>query len=106
MEDLRRKLEEAELETSKYKDLTSRYQTNRLEMKKRLKEKVEMIRESSDVLVVKEKESSELKGQVRSLEEKLQLVQSEKDATSRELNDAKRQMKEDKTKLENNQQVR
>ena len=106
MEDLRRKLEEAELETSKYKDLTARYQTNRLEMKKRLKEKVEMIRESSDVLVVKEKESSELKGQVRSLEEKLQRVQSEKDATSRELNDAKRQMKEDKTKLENNQQVR
>jgi spindle assembly abnormal protein 6 len=106
MEDLRRKLEEAELETLKYKDLTSRYQTNRLEMKKRLKEKVEMIRESSDVLVVKEKESSELKGQVRSLEEKLQRVQSEKDAASRELSDALRQMKEDKTKLENNQQVR
>ena len=106
MEDLRRKLEEAELETLKYKDLTSRYQTNRLEMKKRLKEKVEILRESSDVLVVKEKESSELKGQVRSLEEKLQRVQSEKDATSRELSDALRQMKEDKTKLENNQQVR
>ena len=106
MEDLRRKLEEAELETLKYKDLTSRYQTNRLEMKKRLKEKVEILRESSDVLVVKEKETSELKGQVRSLEEKLQRVQSEKDAASRELSDALRQMKEDKTKLENNQQVR
>lgn len=105
MEDLRRKLEDAELETLKYKDLTSRYQTNRLEMKKRLKEKVEMMRESSDVLVVKEKESSELKGQVRSLEEKLQRVQSEKDAAFRELSDALCQMKEDKTKLENNQQV-
>jgi chromosome segregation ATPase len=106
MEDLRRRLAEAELETSKYKDLTSRYQTNRLEMKKRLKEKVEVIREQEDVLVVKEKETSELKAQVRGLEEKLQRTQAEKDAASRELNDAVRQRKEDVKKLENNQQVR
>jgi chromosome segregation ATPase len=106
MEDLRSRLAEAELETSKYKDLTSRYQTNRLEMKKRLKEKVEVIREQEDVLVVKEKETSELKAQVRGLEEKLQRTQAEKDAASRELNDAVRQRKEDVKKLENNQQVR
>jgi spindle assembly abnormal protein 6 len=105
MEDLRRMLEEAQMDAVKYKDLTSRYQTNRLEMKKRLKEKVEMIREQEDVLVVKEKETSELKVQVRGLEDKLQRTQSEKDATSRELNDALRQMKEDKKKLENNHQV-
>jgi hypothetical protein len=106
MEDLRKALKEADLETSKYKDLTSRYQVNRLEMKKRLKEKAEVIREQEDVLVVKEKETSELKVQVRGLEEKLQRTKAEKDAASRELNDAVRQRTEDVKKLENNQQVR
>lgn len=106
MEDLRRRLEDAELETSKYKDLTSRYQTNRIEMKKRLKEKVEVIREQEDVLVVKEKETLMLTVQVRELGETMQRRQAEKDAVSRELNDALRQIKEDKKKLENNQQVR
>jgi hypothetical protein len=105
MEDLRRSLEEAQTDAVKYKDLTSRYQTNRLEMKKRLKEKVEMIREQEDALVVKEKETSELKVQVRGFEEKLQRLQSEKDIASRELSDALQQMKKDAKKLENNQQV-
>ncbi|KAL3823562.1 hypothetical protein ACHAXA_002903 [Cyclostephanos tholiformis] len=105
MEDLRRSLEEAQLDASKYKNLTSRYQTNRLEMKKRLNEKVKIIREQEDILVVKEKETSELRVQVRELEEKFQRTQSEKVAASRELNDALRQIKEDETKLENNKQV-
>jgi hypothetical protein len=65
-----------------------------------------VIREQEDVLVVKEKETSELKAQVRGLEEKLQRTQAENDAASRELNDAVRQRKEDVKKLENNQQVR
>ncbi len=106
MEDLRRRLEEAELETSKYKDLTSRYQANRLEMKKRMKDKVEMIREQEDVFVAKEKEITELKRRVQELAAELNSTKSEKAGLERELNDAKHQIQDDKKKLENNQQVR
>jgi len=105
LEELRRRLDEAELETAKYKDLTSRYQTNRLEMKKRIKEKVEMIREQEDVLIVKEKETTDLKCRVKSLEEELQKSQTEKSNMSRDLSTAKKQAEDDKKKLENNQQV-
>ena len=75
-------------------------------MKKRIKEKVEMIREQEDVLVVKEKETAELKSRVRGLEEDLQRAQTEKAAMSRDLTDVKQQAEDDKKKLENNQQVR
>ena len=105
LEELKRRLEEAELETSKYKDLTSRYQTNRLEMKKRVKEKVEMIREQEDVLIVKEKETTDLKCRVKRLEEELHKSQTEKSTMSRDLSTAKKQAEDDKKKLENNQQV-
>ncbi|KAL7432547.1 hypothetical protein ACHAXH_007012 [Discostella pseudostelligera] len=105
MEELRRRLEEAELETLKYKDLTSRYQSNRLEMKKRMKDKVEMIREQEDIFVAKEKELTNLKSRVQGLAEELKCTKSEKDALARELNDAKHQIQDDKKQLENNQQV-
>jgi hypothetical protein len=82
MEDLRRSLEEAQLDVTKYKNLMSRYQTNCLEMKKRLKEKVKIMREQEDVLILKKKETLELKVQLRDLEEKFQHMQSEKDSTS------------------------
>lgn len=65
-----------------------------------------MIREQEDVLVVKEKETSELKSRVRRLEEDLQRAQTEKAAMSRDLTDVKQQAEDDKKKLENNQQVR
>ena len=105
MEELQRRLEEAELETSKYKDLTSRYQANRLEMKKRIKDKAEMIREQEDVFVAKEKEMTELKRRVQELAVELNCTKSEKADLERELNDAKHQIQDDKKKLENNQQV-
>ena len=106
MEELRQRLKEAELEITKYKDLTGRYQTNRLEMKKRIKEKVGMIREQEDVLVAKEKETMELKRRLRGFDEKFQRMQIENGAESRALKDAREQMEHDKKKLENNQQVR
>ena len=65
-----------------------------------------MIREQEDVLVVKEKELTELKSRVRGLEEDLQRAQTEKAAMSRDLTDVKQQAEDDKKKLENNQQVR
>jgi len=65
-----------------------------------------MIREQEDVLVVKEKETAELKNRVRGLEEDLQRAQTEKASMSRELTDVKQQAEDDKKKLENNQQVR
>lgn len=106
MVELQKRLEEAELETLKYKDLTSRYQTNRVEMKKRIKDKAEMIREQEDVFVVKEKEVTDLKNRVQGLVKELQSTKSEKEVLERELNDARRQIQDDKKKLENNQQVR
>ena len=74
-------------------------------MKKRIKEKVEMIREQEDVLIVKEKETTELKCRVKSLEEELQKSKTEKSNMSRDLSTAKKQAEDDKKKLENNQQV-
>ena len=65
-----------------------------------------MIREQEDVLVVKEKETAELKRRVLGLEEDLQRAQTEKAAMSRDLTDVKQQAEDDKKKLENNQQVR
>lgn len=106
MEELRRRLEHAELETSKYKDLTNRYQTDRLEMKKRMKEKVETIRQQEDALATRGKETMELKHRVRRLEENLQQMRGEKETACRELRDAKQQTEDDKKKLENNQQVK
>ena len=74
-------------------------------MKKRIKEKVEMIREQEDVLIVKEKETTDLKSRVKRLEEELHKSQTEKSTMSRDLSTAKKQAEDDKKKLENNQQV-
>ena len=65
-----------------------------------------MIREQEDVLVVKEKETAELKRRVLGLEEDLQRAQTEKAVMSKDLTDVKQQAEDDKKKLENNQQVR
>lgn len=105
MAELQKRLEEAENETLKYKDLTSRYQANRLEMKKRMKDKAETIREQEDIFVVKEKELTDLKCRVQGLADELVCTKSEKEVLACKLNDATHQMQEDKKKLENNQQV-
>ena len=106
LEDLRRRLSEAELESSRYKELTSRYQTNRAEMKKSIKEKVDVIREQEEVMIAREKEMTEWKHRMQGLEESLQRIREEKDDSIRELNNARRKMEDDAKKLENNQQVR
>ena len=74
-------------------------------MKKRIKEKVEMVRETSDALVVREKETAELKRRVGELETSLRQAQDAKDAASSELIEARREREDDKKKIENNQQV-
>mmetsp|Transcript_27889 Transcript_27889/g.43851 ORF Transcript_27889/g.43851 Transcript_27889/m.43851 type:complete len:725 (-) Transcript_27889:241-2415(-) len=105
MEDLRRRLSQAELEVSQYKDLTSRYQTNRLEMKKKMKEKVELLREQEKKLTSTEREANELKRNVDRLGKDLSSVEQKMQGMEHELNGARRKMEEDKKKLENNQQV-
>ena len=64
-----------------------------------------MIREQEDVLIVKEKETTDLKSRVKRLEEELHKSQTEKSTMSRDLSTAKKQAEDDKKKLENNQQV-
>ena len=105
MEDLRRRLSEAELEISKYQDLTSRYQANRLDTKKKMKEKVELMREQEQKLTSREREANELKRGVEGLEQELNVAKRKVEDMERELKDAKQKMEEDKKKLENNQQV-
>jgi len=105
MDVLKKRLQEAEHEILKYKDLTSRYQTNRLEMKKRMKDKVETIREQEDICASKEKELTGLQSRVQELADELKCTKSEKEALARQLHDAKSQIQDDKTMLENNQQV-
>lgn len=105
MEDLRRRLSETELEVSKYKDLTSRYQTNRLEMKKKMKEKVELMREQEQKLTSKEREANELKHSVERLELELNVAKRKMQGMEQELNDTKQKMDDAKQKIENNQHV-
>eukprot|EP00984_Skeletonema_dohrnii_P019812 scaffold9537_cov111-Skeletonema_dohrnii-CCMP3373.AAC.5 len=105
MEDLRRRLSEAELEVSQYKDLTSRYQTNRLEMKKKMKEKVELVREQEQKLTSKERETTELKRSIEELGKELSTAKQKMQGMERELNGAKQKMEQDDKKLQNNQQV-
>ena len=105
MVDLRKNLEKAELETSKYKDLTSRYQADRVHMKKNLKAKAEMIREQEEVLITRDKETSDLKQRVQGLEKNLHRVHAENELQEKELNDARMQSLDDRKKLDNNQQA-
>lgn len=105
MEDLRRRLSEAELEVSQYKDLTSRYQRNRLEMKKKMKETNELMREKEKKLASTERDAAELKRNVDRLERDLSSAKQKMQGMEHELNGAKQKMEEDKKKLENNQQV-
>lgn len=106
MEDLRRRLYVAELELSQYKDLTSRYQTSRSEMKKRIKEKAETVREQEEALVAKEREVMEWKSKVKKIEESLRESKAEKDDALSKLKASRQKMEADAKKLENNQQVR
>ena len=112
VEDLRRRLSEAELESSKLKDLTNRYQTNRLEMKKRIKEKVELLREQEQALTSKEREAAELKRSVQGLGD--QLDESKRNMENLEtmlkgkdeaLASKDNEITELKRRLDNNQQV-
>ena len=105
IDDLRRRLSEAELEVAKYKDLTSRYQTNRLEMKKKMKEKAEQLREKEHKMTAQQHEVNELKRNVESLEQELNSAKRKMQVMELELNGTKHKMEEDKKKLENNQQV-
>lgn len=112
VEDLRRRLSEAELESSKLKDLTNRYQTNRLEMKKRIKEKVELLREQEQALTSKEREAAELKRSVQGLgdqldESKRKMENLEKMAKRKDdaLASKDFEIAELKRRLDNNQQV-
>jgi spindle assembly abnormal protein 6 len=112
VEDLRRRLSEAELESSKLKDLTNRYQTNRLEMKKRIKEKVELLREQEQALSSKEREVAELKRSVQGLgdqldESKRKMENLEKMVKGKDetLASKDNEITELKRRLDNNQQV-
>ncbi|KAL3791006.1 hypothetical protein HJC23_002995 [Cyclotella cryptica] len=105
IDDLHRRLTESESESAKYKELASRYQVNRVEMKKRIKEKVETIREQEEIIRSREKEAEEFKRQVQGLEDDLRRAQDEKHCAIKELVSATAMMDENAKKLENNQQV-
>jgi chromosome segregation ATPase len=105
IDDLRRRLVDAESEAAKYKELASRYQTNRIEMKKRMKEKVETIRMQEEAIQTKDKEAIELKHRVQRLADDLSRVQGEKDGALKDLTNATKKMEDDSKKLDNNQQV-
>lgn len=105
IDDLRRRLAESESESAKYKELASRYQVNRVEMKKSIKEKVETIREQEDVIRSREKELEEMKHRGQRLKDDLRRIQEEKDCAKKELTRATAIIEENSKKLENNQQV-
>jgi spindle assembly abnormal protein 6 len=112
MEDLRRRLSDAELAVSKYKDLTSRYQTNRLEMKKKMKEKIELMREQEQSFALKEREVNELKHSVHGLGDQLNDSKRKIESLEELMREKEQALKlkesevdELKRRLENNQQV-
>ena len=105
IEELQRRLADSETEASRYKELTGRYQVNRAEMKKRIKERAEIIRQHEEVIRAGEKEVADLKHRVDSLSGDLKRMQHEKDTAVNELSDSKKKMDEATKKLGNNQQV-
>lgn len=105
MEELRRRAEEAERETKRYQDLTARYQVDRLEMKRRMKEKMEALGRQEDALRARDEATAELKCRSQKLEEAVQRMHAEKGAVTQEVRDLREQVEMDKKKLDNNQQV-
>lgn len=106
IDEMKRRITEAESEVSRYKELSGRYQVNRAEMKKSIKEKMERIRQQEEVIRSKETEVNDLSHRVQRLNEDLKRVQIEKDGAEKELATKKSKIDEDARKIENNQQVR
>jgi spindle assembly abnormal protein 6 len=105
IDELQRCLASSEAETARYKELAGRYQTNRAEMKKKIKEKAETIREQEEAIRSRDNETADLKHRVERLSDDFKRLQVEKDAAMTELTDSKKKLEEDARKLENNQQV-
>ena len=105
MNDLGRRLEEAELELSKYKDLASRYSEDRTQMKKALKEKVEIIKVQEDSLTKHGQETGTLNEEAKRLVSELKRARDDKEALALELKALRLRSEEDQTKLANNQSV-
>ena len=105
IDEMKRRITEAESEASRYKELSGRYQVNRAEMKKRIKEKTETIRHQEEIIRSRETEVKDLSHRVQRLEEDLKRVQGEKDRAEKELSIKKSKIDDDARKIENNQQV-
>ena len=103
---LQRSLTDSHAETVRYKELTERYQTNRVEMKKRIKEKAAAIQEYEETIRSRDKETADLKDQLQCLKDNLSRAEGERDAAVKVMAENKKKMEEDRRKLENNQQVR
>jgi chromosome segregation ATPase len=74
-------------------------------MKKKMKEKVELLRVQEQKLTSKDREANELKCRVENLEQELNVAKQKMHDMELELNDTKQKMDDAKHKIENNQQV-
>ena len=103
--ELRRRLDEAEHELSKYKDLASRYSEDRTRMKKALKEKVDIIKVQEDSLTKHSQENSTLSEEAKKIESELKQARDDIEGLEIEVKTLRLRSEEDQTKLANNQSV-
>ena len=93
-------------EFNKAKDLISRYQSDRQEMKRRMKNKVDMIQKQEEILASKDFNSTETQQLLRQIQNDLDNARKEIEVQKQEI-DSKNKIIDDNSKtLENNQKVR
>lgn len=93
-------------EFNKLKELLCKYQSDRQEMKRRMKSKVDLIQKQEEILASKEISATEVMLQLEQSQNDLVKMDSELALLKKELGDANKIIDENKKTLANNQQVR
>lgn len=93
------------VELSQTKELLSRYQSDRQEMKRRMKSKVDIIQKQEEILASHEIHSTETHQRMERSEKELQNARHEMERMKRKLDEAEKTIEENGKTLENNQQV-
>jgi len=93
-------------EKSKLKNLLARYQSERQEMKKVMKSKIDMIQRQEEILRAKEIESGEMQQILDQANRKVNDISNAREIDSLRLAEANGKVTENMKTLESNQQVR
>ena len=93
-------------ELNRTKDLLSRYQSDRQEMKRRMKSKVDLIQKQEEILASNEMNFTGTQERMELSERELSSAKHEINALREQLDEANKTVQENQKTLQNNQQVR